>query len=246
MTIEHMFLMQTRAVQAIGQTLAAMQQVQQQQPPPQPQMQVQMPQMPRDKRAEFMRGHPPVFAHSADPMDAKDWLRTVERELHATQCNNLEKVMYGPRLLRGAAQSWWESYLATHADPKAINWEEFRDNFHLYHVPEELMIVRKEEFLALKQGPLSVSEYRDKFLQLSRYAPEDVNTNAKRQYHFLRGLVDPLHYQLMNHTFPTFHHLIDIAIMIERKRWEMEDRKRKIGGSQAGRSSRPRFSGNPP
>jgi hypothetical protein len=27
--------------------------------------------------------------------------------------------------------------------------------------------VRKEEFLALKQGPLSVSEYRDKFLQLS-------------------------------------------------------------------------------
>ena len=66
------------------------------------------------------------------------------------------------------------------------------------------MIVRKEEFLVLKQGPLSVSEYRDKFLQLSRYALEDINTDAKRQYHFLRGLVDPLHYQLMNHTFPTF------------------------------------------
>jgi hypothetical protein len=41
-----------------------------------------MPQVPRDKRAEFMRGHPLVFAHFADPMDAKDWLRTVERELH--------------------------------------------------------------------------------------------------------------------------------------------------------------------
>jgi hypothetical protein len=54
--------MQTQAVQAIGQTLAAMQQ---HQPPPQPQM-------PRDKHAEFMRGHPPVFAHSANPMDAED------------------------------------------------------------------------------------------------------------------------------------------------------------------------------
>jgi hypothetical protein len=42
----------------------------------------QMPQMPRDKRAEFKRGHPPVFANSADPMDDEDWLRTVERELH--------------------------------------------------------------------------------------------------------------------------------------------------------------------
>jgi hypothetical protein len=31
-------------------------------------------------------------------------------------------------------------------------------------MPEGLMIVRKYEFLTLKQGPLSVSEYRDKFL----------------------------------------------------------------------------------
>jgi hypothetical protein len=92
------------------------------------------------------------------------------------------------------------------------------------------MILRKDEFLALKQGSLSVSEYRDKFLQLSRYAPEDVNIDAKRQYRFLRGLVDPLHYQLMNHTFPTFQHLIDKAIMTERKRQEMDDMKCKIGG----------------
>jgi hypothetical protein len=108
------------------------------------------------------------------------------------------------------------------------------------------MTVKKEEFLALKQGPMSVSEYRDRVLQLSRYAPEDVNTNAKRQYCFLRGLVDPLQYQLMNHTFPTFQHLIDRAIMTEKKRKEMEDRKRKIGGPQPGGSNRPRFSGNPP
>jgi hypothetical protein len=82
-----------------------MQQVQQQQPPPQPHMQVQMPPMPRDKRAEFMRGHPPICAHSEYPMDAEDWLRTVERELHTAQCNDREKIMYGPCLLRGAAQS---------------------------------------------------------------------------------------------------------------------------------------------
>jgi hypothetical protein len=192
MTVEQMFMMQTQAVQATGQTLAAMQQVQQQPPPPQPP--VQMPQVPRDKLAEFMRGHPLVFAHSADPMDAEDWLRTMEHELHIVQCNDRDKVLYGPRQLRGAAQSWWESYLATHSNPEAITWEEFTDNFRCYHVLEGLMIVRKDKFLALKQGPLFVSEYRDKFLQLSRYAPEDVNMDAKRQYHFLRGLVDPLHY----------------------------------------------------
>jgi hypothetical protein len=40
MTIEQMFLIHTQAVQAIGQTLAAMQQAQQQPPPPQPLVQV--------------------------------------------------------------------------------------------------------------------------------------------------------------------------------------------------------------
>jgi hypothetical protein len=108
------------------------------------------------------------------------------------------------------------------------------------------MTVKKEEFLALKQGPMSVSEYRDKFLQLSRYAPEVVNTDAKRQYRFLRGLVDPLHYQMMNHTFPTFQHLIDRAIMTEKKRKEMVVRKCKTSGPQPRSSNRPRFSGNPP
>jgi hypothetical protein len=33
---------------------------------------------------------------------------------------------------------------------KPSSWEEFRDNFRRYHVLEGLMIVRKEEFLALK------------------------------------------------------------------------------------------------
>jgi hypothetical protein len=116
---------------------------------------MQMPQMPRDKRAEFMRGHPLVFAHSADPINAKEWLCTVERELHTTQCNDREKVMYGLCLLRGATQSWWESYLATHANPKAITWEEFRDNFHRCHFWLDLITT-----LAFQSHSLSASNLK--------------------------------------------------------------------------------------
>jgi hypothetical protein len=56
-----------------------------------------MPHVPRDKRAEFMRGHPLIFSHSADHMDAEDCLHTMEHELHTTQCNDREKVLYGPQ-----------------------------------------------------------------------------------------------------------------------------------------------------
>ena len=34
---------------------------------------------PRDKRGEFLKGHPPVFSHATDPLEAYDWLRAVEK-----------------------------------------------------------------------------------------------------------------------------------------------------------------------
>jgi hypothetical protein len=33
----------------------------------------------RDKREEFFKGRPPVFSHAADPLDADDWVRAVEK-----------------------------------------------------------------------------------------------------------------------------------------------------------------------
>jgi len=53
-----------------------MQHLQQQPPPPPPPVHV------RDKRGEFMKGRPQVFTHSADPIEADDWLRAVERQLN--------------------------------------------------------------------------------------------------------------------------------------------------------------------
>jgi len=54
-----------------------------------------------DKRGEFMKERPPVFTHSANPMEADDWLRAVERQLNKAQCNDLEKVLYASRQLQG-------------------------------------------------------------------------------------------------------------------------------------------------
>ncbi|WVZ52444.1 hypothetical protein U9M48_003499 [Paspalum notatum var. saurae] len=106
------------------------------------------------------------------------------------------------------------------------------------------MSLKKEEFLALTQGAMSVSEYRDKFLQLSRYGPEEVNTDPKKQYRFLKGLVDPLRYQLMNHTFHNCQHLIDRDIVMENTRREMEEKKRKKQAQQSSSNTRPKYSGS--
>jgi hypothetical protein len=75
--------------------------------------------------------------------------------------------------------------------------------------------LKQREFLALKQGNMSVNEYLDKFTQLSRYAPDEVNTDPKRQERFLDGLIGPLNYQLQSHTFPDFATLLNKAIGLE-------------------------------
>jgi hypothetical protein len=62
----------------------------------------------------------------------------------------------------------------------------------------------KKEFLSLKQGGMSVSEYRGKFIQLSRYAPGEVDDDEKKQELFLEGLIGPLQYELISHTFSSF------------------------------------------
>jgi len=43
---------------------------------------------PRDKRGEFLKGHPPVFTHVADPLEADDWLCAVEKKLNIAQCDD--------------------------------------------------------------------------------------------------------------------------------------------------------------
>jgi len=74
-----------------------MQHLQQQPPPPPPPVHM------RDKRGEFMKGRPPVFTHSAHPMEADDWLRAVERQLNIAQCNDLENVLYASGQLQGGS-----------------------------------------------------------------------------------------------------------------------------------------------
>jgi hypothetical protein len=104
------------------------------------------------------------------------------------------------------------------------------------------MRLKKKEFLSLQQGGMSAIEYRDKFVELSSYAPEEVADDPKKQERFMEGLAGPLWHQLTSHTSPSFQLLLDKAITLEAMRIELRDLKRKATTSvQFGSSTRPRF-----
>jgi hypothetical protein len=124
--------------------------------------------------------------------------------LNIAQFTDREKVLYASGCLTGPAAYWWDAYYAAHADANTISWTEFSTHFRNYHISAGLMKIKNKEFLSLKQGGMLVSEYRDKFIQLYQYAPGEVDDDEKKQEPFLEGLIRPLQYQLMSHTFLSF------------------------------------------
>jgi hypothetical protein len=187
-----------------------------------------------------------------EPMDADDWLKTVEKKLQIVQCNNRENVLLASHQLIGPAADWWDAYIEAHEEPDSINWNEFKAVFHSHLVPEGIMKLKKKEFQDLKQGSMTVSEYVTRFTQLSCYAPNDVDTNEKRQDCFLNGLNDGLAYALEARDFENFQAMVNKALVLENRREILERKckqerqsqhstnsRRRIGSSSAGPIFRP-------
>jgi hypothetical protein len=98
----------------------------------------------------------------------------------------------------------------------------------VHHLLSGAIKLKQREFLALKQGNMSVNEYLDKFTQLPRYALDEVNTDPKRQECFLDSLIGSLNYQLQIHSFPDFATLLNKTIGLENKLVELGEQKRKF------------------
>jgi hypothetical protein len=76
---------------------------------------------PRDRLGDFQRTKPPKFSHVMEPMDADNWLKSIEKNLLVVQCNNREKVVLASHQLSGPVADWWDAYMESHEEPESIN-----------------------------------------------------------------------------------------------------------------------------
>jgi hypothetical protein len=189
-----------------------------------------------------MSHKPPTFVSSPDPLHADDWLKSTEKMLNIAQCSDREKCLCASGRLTGPAADWWDSYVTAYDAADTITLGEFTTHLRNYHIPARLVKIKKNEFLSLKQGNISVSKYCDRFIQLSRYAHDEVRDDERKQEHFTEGLNGSLQYALVAHTFPSFQGLLDKALAIEHMRVQLGDMKRKVITQGQGSSSiRPRY-----
>src|SRR5215218_8320805 len=67
------------------------------------------------KLKNFQNTNPPVFTKSEEPLDADDWLQTMENNLEVAGVEDDDKVLFATHYLAGPARAWWTSARALNA-----------------------------------------------------------------------------------------------------------------------------------
>ncbi|XP_066316332.1 uncharacterized protein [Miscanthus floridulus] len=188
---------------------------------------------------DFIDTRPLVFSKADEPLEADDWLRTIEQKFNLIPCTQFQKPIFAAQHLRGAADAWWANLVAMQLASTRLTWAKFHTAFHAHYIPDGVMAMKLDEFLALKQGDQIVMQYVGKFNHLSQYAHEHVNTDAKNKKWFMLGLSTKLQTMMTTCTNVMYHEVVNIAIASEEKyRQHKEIKKKKsvpsgsFGGNQ--------------
>ena len=168
------------------------------------------------KLKNFQNTNPLIFSKSEDPLDADDWLQTMENNLEVAGMDANEKVLFATYYLAGDARAWWTS-IRNMNHGQVMTWEAFKVKFSRTHVSQGLVTRMRDEFRELKQARMTIVEYHDRFLSIARYAPNEINTEAKKKERFLNGLHDEMQTVLVNIRFQDLEELVDSAIQMEGK-----------------------------
>jgi hypothetical protein len=144
--------------------------------------------------------------------------------------------------LKGPTAQWWDSHRRTLPAGTIITWPDFQAAFRARFIPQGVMDRKKREFRNLTQGNKTVEAYQREFLDLSRYAEEDIATDARRQEKFRDGLQADIKLALLVHDFADFATFVNRAINVETglQEYQSSHRRNRDTGSSSGSPSQKR------
>ena len=185
---------------------------------------------------DFIRLNPTIYRSSTQPLDADDWLRDITYEMESADVAPASYVTFASFFLKGHAAQWWDSHRRTLPAGTIITWPDFQAAFRARFIPQGVMDRKKREFRNLTQGNKTVEAYQREFLDLSRYAEEDIATDARRQEKFRDGLQADIKLALLVHDFADFATLVNKAINVETglQEYQSSHRRNRDTGSSSG------------
>ncbi|KAJ4701059.1 Retrotransposon protein, putative, Ty3-gypsy subclass [Melia azedarach] len=128
------------------------------------------------------------FEGVGDPMKAESWLTTIERIFQVMGCTDQQKVNFATFMLRGRAYYWWTSVLNRYGGYEAVTWNDFRREFNDKYFSSIYRDAKRNEFLMLVQGSMTVEDYENKFTELLRFASDVIRDETDKCKRFEAGL----------------------------------------------------------
>ncbi|XP_055959742.1 uncharacterized protein LOC130014822 [Mercurialis annua] len=183
------------------------------------------------------------FHGSIDSKEADRWLRATDKSFNTLELTDVQKVSNVYGLLHDTADAWFARIRLLLGDQ--LTWEIFKTEFRREYLTNAYNAERQNEFIALKQGSMTVREYIDKFEELYKFASEIFPTEAQKCYRFKEGLQTVLKNELSLYEGTQFRGWVEKAIEKEKLREELEQESKqkasvwtgKQGGFNKGTSS---------
>ncbi|XP_058211547.1 uncharacterized protein LOC131323719 [Rhododendron vialii] len=159
---------------------------------------------------EFCKRRPPTFHGDTNPVVAETWLNE----------------------LKGEARYWWDLMKVTH-DIATMTFTEFETLFLDKYFPTPFRLAKEQEFLNLKQGTMTVTQYAAKFEELSRCALDSIPNEDRKVRRFKWGLTTARK-AVVAQAFTTYAGVVKCALRLESEEADFKTRWRKATGSTGG------------
>ena len=124
------------------------------------------------------------------------------------------RVNCATQLLFDRAMTWWEIVQLRPAI-ETLTWSDFKIEFENQFYSRYQRKVKEQEFLALRQGDMSVLKYERRFNDLSLFAPHYMPIEEHMIEKLKDGLWQDLRQRLIALRFKSVRELIEVAQALE-------------------------------
>ncbi|KAI3685861.1 hypothetical protein L6452_35122 [Arctium lappa] len=138
----------------------------------------------------FLGCRPPEFKGSDNPLDCIAWVREMEQAFRSSECGEEQRVIFGSRMLRGIALTWWDVYSASLESSvlDQLSWSTFKEKLLEEYCNERSLDRIKDEFQNLKKGGMSVREYNRLFMDKLGFVGLLVPSEKDKIKDYIKGL----------------------------------------------------------
>jgi hypothetical protein len=71
-------------------------------------------------------------------------------KLDVVHTNDRDRVLLTVQQLVGPALAWWQSYNEVNPDTRNMFWDDFVKLFREHHIPNNVMKLKRQEFMSLQ------------------------------------------------------------------------------------------------